>query len=371
MEALLAGSKPKTPYVWVATPLTLNEMLARLSDSPVVAVDTESDSLYAYFEKVCLIQISIPGVDYLVDPLAVDVTALGELFADERHEKVFHAAQYDISCLKRDYGFSFKNLFDTMVAARILGWNRYGLGPILEDRFNVRLDKRLQRYNWGGRPLSKEALDYARLDTHYLLAIREMQLAELQAKNRLDEAQQTFQRLTRIEPASKTFNSDDFWRIRGARDLLPVEQAVLRHLYIFRDQYARKLNRPPFKVINNAALIRLAQTRPTDLRSQHAGKRLLEAIAEGLKAPIPSYRRNQQGKRPDDETLARYQALRAWRKGIADARNVEPDVILSNDTLMALARRVPGSVEALAEIDALDEWQRKTYGDEILRVLNG
>lgn len=383
MEALLAGSKPKAPYVWVATPLALNEMLARLSDSPVVAIDTESDSLYAYFEKVCLIQISIPGVDYLVDPLAVDVTALGELFADERHEKVFHAAQYDISCLKRDYGFSFKNLFDTMVAARILGWKRYGLGPILEDQYNVRLDKRMQRYNWGARPLSKEALDYARLDTHYLLAIRKMQLAELQAKNRLDEAQQTFQRLTRIEPASKTFNPDDFWRIRGARDLLPVEQAVLRHLYIFRDQYARKLNRPPFKVINNAALIRLAQTRPTDLRSlarikglsyrmrQHAGKRLLEAIAEGLKAPLPSYRRNQQGKRPDDETLARYQALRVWRKGIAEARNVEPDVILSNDTLMALARRAPSSAEALAKVDALDEWQRKTYGDEILRVLNG
>jgi ribonuclease D len=240
----------------------------------------------------------------------------------------------------------------------------------------------MQRYNWGSRPLSKKALDYARLDTHYLLAIRKIQINELRAKNRFDEAQQAFQRLPQIEPASKAFKPDDFWRIRGARDLLPVEQAVLRQLYIYRDQYARTLNRPPFKVIDNATLIRLAQARPTDLRSlaqikglshrmrRHAGERLLQAIAEGLEAPTPRYRRNQQSKRPDDETLARYEALRAWRKGVAETRNVEPDVILSNGALMALARRAPSSAKALAKVDALDEWQRKTYGGEILRALN-
>lgn len=366
--------------VWVDTQLALNEMLNNLRDSSVMAVDTESDSLYVYYEKVCLIQFSIPDVDYLVDPLAVDVSILGELFADECHEKVFHAAQYDIVCLKRDYGFTFLNLFDTMLAARVLGWNRYGLGTILQDHFGVRLDKRMQRHNWGTRPLSKEALDYARLDTHFLLPLREMQLAELQAKSRLDEAQQAFQRQTRIEPTSKVFNPDDFWRIAGVRDLLPVEQAVLRHLFIFRDRYARKLNRPPFKVMNDATLARLAQARPADLRSlsrvkglshhmrHHAGRKLLEVIAEGLKAPPPSYPRNQHH-RPDDETLARYEALRAWRRRTAEARNVEPDVILSNSTLMALAKRAPRTAQALAEVEALDDWQRHTYGDKLLRVL--
>jgi ribonuclease D len=367
--------------VWVDTQPALNEMLDHLWDSQVIAVDTESDSLYVYYEKICLIQFSVPHVDYLVDPLAVDVSTLGDLFVDGNYEKVFHAAQYDIVCLKRDYGFTFLNLFDSMLAARLLGWKRYGLGNILHDQFGVQLDKRMQRYNWGTRPLSNEALNYARLDTHFLLPLREMQLAELRANGRLDEAQQAFQRQTRVEPTSKVFNPDDFWRITGARDLLPVEQAVLRRLFIFRDRYARKLDRPPFKVMNDATLVRLAQARPADQRSlsnvkglshhmrHRAAGKLLEVIAEGLSATPPSYPHSQQ-RRPDDKTLARYEALRAWRKRIAGARGVEPDVILSNSTLMALARRAPATAQALAGVKALDDWQRSTYGEELLRVLN-
>ncbi len=377
----MTRSRIDATCVWVDNQRTLKEMLANLRDSPVIAVDTESDSLYVYHEKVCLIQFSIPDVDYLVDPLAVDVSILGGLFADERYEKVFHAAQYDIVCLKRDYGFTFLNLFDTMLAARVLGWKRYGLGTILGDHFGVQLDKRMQRYNWGTRPLSKKAMNYARLDTHFLLPLRDMQITELRAKGRFDEAQQAFKRQTRVEPTPKVFNPDDFWRITGARELLPVEQAVLRRLFVFRDRYARKLDRPPFKVMNDATLVRLAQARPTDRRtlsqvkglSHHmrhrADGKLLNVIAEGLRAPPPSYPRNQHH-RPDDETLARYEALRAWRKRTAEARNVEPDVILPNSTLMSLARRAPRSAQALAEVKALDDWQRRTYGDELLRVLN-
>ena len=196
----------------------------------------------------------------------------------------------------------------------------------------------------------------------------------------MTEARQAFHRQTHIEPTSKVFNPDDFWRIRGARDLLPVEQAVLRHLYIFRDQYARKVNRPPFKVMNDATLVRLAQAHPTDSRSlaqvkglshhmrRYAGDRLLEVIGKGLNASPPSYPRNQHH-RPDDETLARYEVLRAWRKRAAEARNVEPDVILSNSVLMALARQAPRTSAALAEVEALDDWQRRTYGDDLLRIL--
>ena len=368
------------PYVWVDNALSLAEMLAHLRTSSVVAVDTESDSLYVYFEKVCLLQFSIPGVDYLVDPLAVDVSPLGDFFADDRYEKVFHAAEYDILCLKRDYSFTFTNLFDTMVAARVLGWGQYGLGAILEDRFDVQLNKQMQRHNWGIRPLLAEALDYARMDTHFLLPLRELQLTELQAKKRLVEARQAFQRQTQVEPTPKVFDPEDFWRIRGARDLPAVEQAVLRELYIFRDRCAREFNRPAFKVINDAALIRLAQIRPADRRSlgqvkglsylmrHHEGAALLDAIAKGLNNPPPCYPRNRHN-HPSDDTLALYEALRAWRNNLAKARNVEPDVILSNNTLMALAKKAPRTPQALAEVDALDDWQRKTYGRDLLRVL--
>jgi len=376
----LPDPKPKAPPIWIDTAPALSEMLARLRNSPVLAVDTESDSLYVYFEKVCLLQFSVPGVDYLVDPLAVEVTPIGDLLADERYQKIFHAAEYDILCLKRDFGFTFANLFDTMITARVLGWKRYGLGSILEERFAVRPNKRMQRYNWGIRPLPDAALDYAQLDTHFLLPLRELQLTELQARNRLVEARQAFQRQTQVEPTPKVFNPDDFWLTKGARDLLPVEQAVLQQLYILRDRIARKLNRPPFKVIDNATLIRLAQARPTNRRSLEQVKglshrmshynweSLLEAIAKGLKAPPPTYPRNSHA-RPSDETLARYEALRSWRRGVAEARSVEPDVILPNDTLMALAKHAPHTAQALSGVKALDDWQRQTYGDELLRVL--
>jgi ribonuclease D len=355
-------------------------MLAKLRDAPVVAVDTESNSMYVYYEKVCLIQFSIPGADYLVDPVAVDASRLGDLFEDARHEKVFHAAQYDIFSLKRDYDFTFHNLFDTMIAARVLGWKRYGLGPILEDRFDVRLNKHMQRYNWGIRPLPKEAREYARLDTHFLLPLRDVQIAELQARKRLEEARLAFERQTQIEPTPKVFTPGDFWRVRGARDLLPVEQSVLRELFILRDRYARKLNRPPFKVMNDTTLIRLAQAHPTSHRSlakvkglnyymrRDAGEDLLQAVARGLKMPPPPQPRNQH-KPPDEETLERYEALRAWRRLKAEARGVEPDVILSNGALMALAKCAPHTRQALAQVDGLDPWQCRTYGDELLRVL--
>jgi len=166
------NTKLQTNPVWIDTPKGLNQLITTLTNQKVIAVDTESDSLYSYFEKVCLIQFSTSQTDYLLDPLNVDIAPLADLFADPSIEKIFHAAEYDILSLKRDYNFTFVNLFDTMLAARILGWKRYGLGSILEEQFEVKLDKRFQRYNWGQRPLSRQALDYARLDTHYLLRLQ-------------------------------------------------------------------------------------------------------------------------------------------------------------------------------------------------------
>jgi ribonuclease D len=139
-----------------------------------VAVDTESNSLFAYREQVCLVQFSTTQADFLVDPLALaDLTPLAPLFADPKIEKVFHAAEYDLLCLKRDFGFSFANLFDTMLAGRILGRKEIGLGAMLEAFYGVQADKRHQRANWGQRPLPAPLLEYATLDTHYLIPLRD------------------------------------------------------------------------------------------------------------------------------------------------------------------------------------------------------
>ncbi len=375
-------ARPAEPPIWVDTPQALAAMRQRLARESVVAVDTESNSLYAYCEKVCLVQFSIPGADYLLDPLALtDLATLKSLFADPAVEKVFHAAEYDVMALKRDHGFEFVNLFDTMLASRILGWTQFGLGNILAGRFGVRQDKRMQRHDWGRRPLSAEELEYARLDTYYLLPLREILLAELQATGLLTEAREMFAELTHAVWQGKTFDPGGFWRIKGARRLAPPGLAVLRELYLWRDREARRRDRPPFKVLGDVALLRLAQTRPgtpdelshvrglTPHLVRRYGRAVLQAITRGQRAGPPSRPRGGHHTRPDPQIVARYEALRAWRKRRAAQRGVEHDVILSNAALMALARRRPRTWRELDRMNVMGPVKREKYGLEILRVL--
>ena len=369
-----------TPPIWIDTSAQLAQCIACLTKEPIIAVDTESDSLYSYYEKVCLVQISTPTSDYLIDPLNTDVAQLGPLFAEPSIQKVFHAAEYDILSLKRDYEFSFANLFDTMLAAKILGWPRFGLGPILEEHFGVTLNKRFQRYNWGKRPLSKEALNYARFDTHFLLRLRDIQHNELRQQKRTREAKEAFARQTRVSPSPKVFDPDDFWRVKNSKRLSPDEQAILRELFITRDRIARKIDRPVFKVMNDATLVRLSEMAPQSVEQlkqvkgvgsnllKYNSQDILKAIEKGKAAPPPRYQSRQ--RRPDDDTLSRYEILRHWRNDLASERGVEPDVIISNGLLMKIARHNPQTVGALTEVNGLGEWQLEKYGSALLSVLD-
>jgi len=366
----------------VNTSDALDEMYYRLLAAPVVAIDTESNSLFAYNEQVCLIQFSVPGQDYLVDSLALDdLSVIGHILADPEIEKVFHAAEYDVMSLRRDYQFEFVNLFDTMIASRIVGWERYGLASLLEDLFGVQTDKRMQRTNWGRRPLTEEQIEYARLDTHFLLALRDKLIHELNEQGRLREARAAFERVSQSEWHKKPFDPDDFWRIKGAKDLDEDSQAVLRELCIYRDERARELDRPLFKVFNDRVLIELSQQVPrsfaelgriTGLPRRMSSKErraLLAVIEAGLRAPPPAPPQRQANSRPDEVVLDRYEALRDWRRERAQARGVEPDVILSNRVLRELASQNPSSPEQLERSHILNEWERREYGPEVVALL--
>ena len=372
------------PPVLIQDPLGLRRLADLLARSPTIAMDTESNSLYAYQEKVCLIQISLPAGDFILDSLAVsDLESLRPVLTDPGIEKIFHAVEYDLICLRRDFGFELNNLFDTMVAARTLGWKKVGLASILEERYGVTMNKRFQRADWGRRPLTPEQLAYARLDTHFLIPLRNELKAELLAAGRWEEAREEFERATlaiiSLSLPGATYGPQGFWRIAGARDLKPQQQAVLRELYLYRDAIARRLNRPPFKVIGDLTLLGVAQDLPStgaklkELPGMTPGQLhrhqqgILSAVHKGKTASPPKLPRTD---RVSDEVLARYDALHAWRKKRAAIRGVESDVILPREVLWELARRAPRASQDLLAVPGLMPWRRETYGEEILAVLN-
>ena len=375
--------------VLVAEPETLTRLVDDLAREPSVGVDTESNSLYAYRERVCLIQFSTPTQDYILDPLALaDLSALGPLFADPAQQKIFHAAEYDLICLKRDYDFKFANVFDTMIAARTLGWPRLGLGAILQERFGVSMNKRFQRADWGARPLTDELLDYARLDTHSLVPLRDVLAAELAAAGRTQEAQEEFERLERAAVTAPIplgglgadgVSPNAFWRVNGARDLTPAQAAVLREVFAYRERQAERADRPPFKIMSDQTLLEIARVQPTSLDAleglpgmtqaqiRRHGPKLLAAVHHGQAAgPL----RPPHAEREPDSVRERYELLHQWRKRRAQARGVESDVIIPRDALWELARRNPASLQALESVEHLGPWRRATYGAEILAVLH-
>src|SRR5512138_1771996 len=241
--------------VLVDTPKGFADMVSDLRRQPRIAVDTESNSLHAYRERVCLIQFSTPDNDYVLDPLAFDdLSALGPVFANPSIEKIFHACEYDIICLRRDYGFAFENLFDTMQAGRILGRRQAGLDRLLEEKFGVKINKRFQKADWAVRPLSRELLLYARLDTHYLIPLRDMLKAELEAHGLWQLAAEDFRIASQPNGNKPKLEIPAWTRFSTRKDLTPRDLTVLDSLLVWREQVAAELDRPPFKVLDDDRL---------------------------------------------------------------------------------------------------------------------
>jgi ribonuclease D len=252
---------PLPPPTLVADVASLGALVEAVRSSPVVAFDTESNSFHVYRERVCLLQISTRAGDWIVDPFAVDVAPLGEVLCDGR-ETVMHGADYDVRCLKREFGWRLPRLFDTMAAARRLGRPALGLSALVEAHFGVRLAKAFQRSDWGRRPLTAEQVAYAGLDTHFLLPLHDLLLPELATRGADEEARREFERIAAAEPRERVFDPEGWRRIRGARELEPEGREILRRLWLLREDRARALDRPPFKVVADATMLDVARRRP-------------------------------------------------------------------------------------------------------------
>ena len=359
----------------------LHKLVDLLRTQKHIAFDTESNSLHAYRGQTCLIQLSIPHEDFIIDPLLIqDMDVMREIFADPMIEKIFHAAEFDLICLKRDFNFDVVNIFDTMAAARVCGYQRVGLNALLEDLLNVSHDKTHQKGDWGQRPLPEEYLRYAQADTHYLFAIRDRLVAELESLGRLEEAYEYFDDVTSFEVKSQDFDPDGFWGLGRPHTLSRRQKAILREVYILRDELAKQHDIPTHKLIGNKALVTIAREVPhhrSELFGIHSlpdwvirqnGDEIIEAVLHGRSSKLPA--RPPHVKPPPPDVIERYTALHVWRKNIALKRDIYSDVIISKNTLWKIAYLKPKQTDALNGIEGLGPWRLKTYGQDLIEIVN-
>jgi len=373
------------PPILVEDEHGLARLLEDLEGTTEIAVDTEADSFYRYRERVCLIQITANERDYLLDPLqGLDLRPLGAVFSDPRRTKVFHDGEYDILILKREYGFDFAGLFDTRIAVAALGSAALGLAAVVQSRFGVELDKSEQRSDWSRRPLSPSQIDYARLDTHYLLALRRVLAAELEGLGRSRILEGECRRLERLAAPERVFDPDDFLRIKGARSLGPLELRVLRELFVWRDAEACERDVPPFKVLGNDTLLLLARRPPRSLRHlegvpglspravRRIGGKILTVVARAeelgsLARPRPAPRDGTGGF--DDAAIELHERLKDWRKERGAEHGIDSSLVLNRHALLRLARTRPKTLEALRQVEGLVDWQIELFGAGLLDLL--
>ncbi|MGZ8425656.1 MAG: ribonuclease D [Candidatus Binatia bacterium] len=360
-------------FVYVRNGAVLATLIDRINSAARIAVDTEADSLHNYFEKVCLIQLSIAGEHYLVDPLA-GVELRGFLEPLAAKPLIFHAGDYDLRILRASTGFRPSgDIFDTMIAAQLLGIEQIGLAALLERCFAVTIGKEGQKSDWSQRPLSEKQLHYAVNDTRYLEALAECMASELDAKGRLGWHSESCQAMVQASGRDSSRDPEEAWRLKGAGRMTRRQLAYLREFWRWRDQHAQRANRPPFKIFGNQQIFELVQwaeshpNEPLDKgpklpRNIHGSllTTLVEAIARAAAmspADWPELKKHERGEAPSAESVARANALRSACTEIAMELAISPAVLAPRAALEAIARRRPRGVDEIMERGGLLRWQ--------------
>jgi ribonuclease D len=363
----------------------VDRFLSEISDVKELALDTEGASFHRFLDRIYLLQISTREESAIIDPLPIGSPArLGQLLESKAVEVVFHDADYDLRLLHQDYGWHVTNIFDTRVASQLLGIKSFGLAALLEQFFDVKLDKKHQRADWSMRPLTPDMLAYAAQDTRYLLQLKDHMKSELTRRGRLHWAQEEFARLegTRWEAEQ---SMEGFLRLKGARDLSRRELAVLREVANWRDTVAAQLDRATFRVIGNEALFEIARRAPMNTSElstikgmpkgmiERAGADIVAAIRHGMEVPeaeLPKFPKGQRWNkdRDFDEKVNR---LKAVRDTAATRLELDPGVLCSRERLENIARSGAMTVEDLAAVPDLRRWQIEEMGEGFVKALAG
>lgn len=363
----------------------LDALASRLRGTELVAVDTEAAGYHRYHDRICLLQLSTRTQTWIVDTLAVaDIAALAPVLGDDGTEIVLHDADYDLRLLARDYDIRITRLFDTKLAAQLLGEPQFGLASLLEKYLDVRLDKKHQRADWAQRPLPGDMLDYAAEDTRHLPRLRDVLRTHLQGLGRLHWAEEEFALRTQVDAATAGADAEAFMRLKNTRDLKPRQLAALRELHAWREETAEERDVAPFRVMNNDVIVEIARRlpeRPDQLRGisglsdaliRRRGEAILRAVArasalDDSKLPV---RRRGPGRPPPDPVFdALVDRLKRARDAAAERLGLDRGFLMPRQQLEDIARARPASLDALHGVADMRAWQIEAFGRDVLRVL--
>lgn len=373
---------------YLDSPQPLAEAVDRVSKAPWAAVDTEADSLHHYFEKLCLLQISVPGEDYLVDPLVPGFDPSPLVHALAERPLILHGADFDIRILKRSYGFSPREIFDTMIAAQILGYERQGLADLVERHCGIRLSKSSQKADWSQRPLTEKMLEYAVNDTLHLDTVSRAMKTELSELGRLEWHRQFCARLlkTLSEPREERVDFSRDWQIKGSKALKGKSLTLLKALWHWREEEARRRDRPSFKILNTDVLLDIAQwspanpgldvgmmpKAPSNVRHQlrEPLNRVIKEAEAHPQAVFENGPRPAERKRWTNEDAKHLLLLKAERQKLAESLKIHPSLLATNAVLEIVSAKAPKNAEELSRLDCLLPWQIEVFGVSILKAIS-
>jgi len=371
----------KIAYIFINDYASLLSEAKNLLNEKVIGVDLESDSLFHYKEKICLLQISTESKNILIDPLSVkDLSPLIPVFSSHEIRKVLHGSDYDIRSLYRDFKIEVNSLFDTQLAARIIGVNETGLANLLNQHFNVTLEKKFQKKDWSQRPLSSAMLTYAVYDTYYLIALSHILEGQLIEKNRIHWFEEECELLRSVRPAQP--NGDPLYlKFKGAAKLQSRNLAILEMILQLRKQIARRKDKPPFRILRNDQIMEIVNKPPSsseelnflsNVQSRIMGKTILKKVEEAMSLPeskLPNY--PEKNSTPlENGTSGCIKALKEWRQKIAERLDIDVSLVCTNAQIQSLSVSCPGDIYMLRETGILKNWQNDMYGEDICMILN-
>ncbi len=376
-------------HIHVRSAAEAGELESALASAPRFALDCEAAGFHRYSDRLCLVQVTVGSRTWVVDPLAFDVTELlREPVERSGTGVVMHGADFDLRLLSRDLGIRLHGLVDTQIQAALLGEEALGLSSLLESRLGVSLSKKYQRADWADRPLSDGMLEYAASDTRHLEELSDLLAREVEARGRTAWVEEECAALEAVsdEPQDEGEPEDPVVRIKGARDLPPREVTALRTALEWRDEIARDRDRAPFRVVGDKPLVEAVGSRPTrveDLKgirgfpgglAREEGKELLRRLREVAEMPesqlvaYPRHVRRGPG-RPPPELEEIVSKLKAVRNRVADEVGLPKGTLLSNATLLEIAKADPKDAEALLRVEGMRRWKAEVLGEALLKEL--